>query len=61
MARQEAHPAYERNQVVFEENTQSNWAGRARQEVQASRQRAQALQPRRKMLVIPKKEVRPMR
>ena len=61
MARQEAHPAYERNQVVFEENTQSNWAGRARQEVQASRQRAQALQPRRKTLVIPKKEVRPMR
>ncbi len=37
--RQKDSPLLDRNAVVFQENTQGNWAGRAKQEVEASQNR----------------------
>ncbi|MCT2398123.1 hypothetical protein [Novosphingobium mangrovi (ex Huang et al. 2023)] len=56
-ARQNAHPNAERNEVVFDENTQGNWAGKARQEVRASQQRAARLKLR-KPAAMPNQAVR---
>lgn len=42
-ARQEAHPEQDRNAVVFDENVQGNWAGRAKEEVKASKTRVAGL------------------
>lgn len=58
MARQKAHPAWERNQVVFEENTQGGWSRKAAEEVKASQQRTEALRNRGRKTVIPTRPLR---
>lgn len=45
MARQKASPSLNRNEVVFQENTQGNWFGKAKKEVEASQKRSRVRLP----------------